>query len=174
MEEQFGHAGVVADGFAVFEGAGGKAVAGGEAGDGAGEAELAGDDFLGEIAFADEIGDDVEVRALDHIEDLAVAGFLLPEGANDLGEEVTAADFGGVLDGGGTGIGVHGGAVAEEDEGAIGLSEGVSLRHGRKTMQSRRREVERFYIGILNAVKGRSNFLLHESDGPLFHPQTVD
>lgn len=60
MQEELRHIGVIADGVAVLERARGEAGAGREVCDGAIEAEFAGDDLLGEIAFADEIGDDVD------------------------------------------------------------------------------------------------------------------
>jgi hypothetical protein len=123
---------MIADWVAILEGARGKARLGGETGEGAVETKLTGNDFLGEIAFADEIGDDVDVGALNHVKDLAEAGFLLPEGANYLTEEAAALDFIGMEEGGGAGVGIDGGTVAEEEEGAMGLIEDGSRVHKEK------------------------------------------
>ena len=77
FEEEPRHGRVDADGVGVV----GDGVA--EVGGAAGEAEFARDDVLGEVALADEIGDDVDFRGIDHAEDLAHGGFFLPEGAVD-------------------------------------------------------------------------------------------
>ena len=115
VEEEVGHAGVVPHGLAIFEG---EAIA---MGDGAIEAEFAGDDGIGEITFADEIGDEVDFIGADHVEDLAVAGFFFPEGGVDFGEDLAIDEGGGVIESGGTGIGVDRGSVADDDESAVRL-----------------------------------------------------
>ena len=90
-------------------------------GDGAIEAEFAGDDGIGEITFADEIGDEVDFIGADHVEDLAVAGFFFPEGGVDFGEDLAIDEGGGVIESGGAGIGVDRGSVADDDESAVRL-----------------------------------------------------
>lgn len=109
-----GHGGVKADWGAVGEG-----VVWG-AGDGGGEGEFAWDDFLGEVAFGDEVGDDEDDGGLDGAEGGAEVGFFFPEGDVDFFEDASAANFEGVEMGRECRFSILSGAVAEDEEGSIG------------------------------------------------------
>ncbi len=88
----------------------------GAVGDGTCEAQFAREDFAGEVAFADEVRDDVDEVALDGVEDLTHGGLFFPEGADDFCKEAAAANFIRVLMRGRAGVRVHGGTVTDEDE----------------------------------------------------------
>lgn len=61
------------------------------------EFQLARDDFLGEVALADEVRDDIDLGGVDHVDGLPHGGFFLPEANVDFGEEIAAAYFLGVI-----------------------------------------------------------------------------
>src|SRR5215218_11001990 len=75
----------VADGLLVFPG------------DWPFQAELPGDDLLGEISFGDEGGDDVDVLRLYGVEHVAHGRLLFPEALHDLVELSDPPDTGGML-----------------------------------------------------------------------------
>ena len=134
-QNQFGHRAVDANGQAVVEG---FSVDNGAR---AGELEFAGDEVLGEIAFADEIGDHVDFLGIDHVNSLAHRRLFFPEAAMDLGEEAAAADFIGVVEVGRRGIRILGGTVADDEKGAGWLGRdghaGKLARLGRNARQGK-------------------------------------
>ena len=82
----------------------------------AAEAKLAGDDFLGEVAFADEQRDHEHPRGEDAAQGLPKVGFLLPEGLAHLREEAAPAQFVGVQPCRRGGVGVDGRTVAYQHQ----------------------------------------------------------
>lgn len=110
VEQDLGHGWVTSDGVAVENGLVGSA------GDFAGEPHFARDDGLGKVAFADEVGNDIDGGRLDESENLAEARRLFPEAAEDFSEEVLVTDGCGVEGGGGAGVGIGGRSVAGKDE----------------------------------------------------------
>ena len=84
------------------------------------QAELAGDEVAGEIAFADEERCDEDARRGKHREDPLDLRFLFPERLADFGEKVTAAQFRRVLTDRRGGIGVLLRAVTQHHERGIG------------------------------------------------------
>ena len=131
-EDDGGHALVGADGGAVVKFGGGGLEPGGRRG----EAEFARDDFAGEVAFADEEGDDEDTGAAgggEFGEDGLDTGLLFPEGLADVGEKAAAAEFAGVLADGRGGLVVQDGAMAEDDQGGGGK---IIAMHGTKVAQA--------------------------------------
>lgn len=118
----------------------------------AGELELARDDVLGEIAFADEIGNHVDFIGVDHVKRLAHRGFFLPETAMDLSEKATATDLVGVVKVGRRGIRILGGTVTDDEKGAGWLGRD---RHVRKLARLGRnaRQGKFLILGALRQIK---------------------
>jgi hypothetical protein len=125
-KEQFVDALVVADGFAVFH------AFASELGDGAFQLQFPGNDGAGEVALTDEIGDDINIVSIDHVEDLAETGFFFPESAVDLSEDALFEERFSVVEGGCAGVRIDGGTMAYDEEGTVGFGE-----HGRKVVGSR-------------------------------------
>jgi len=95
----------------------------------ASELELARDDVLGEVTFADEVRNDIDFWGIDHEKRLAHGWLLFPETDVHFGKEIALTDFGSVLEVGGGGIWVFGRTVADDEESGVWLR---SKRHGRK------------------------------------------
>ena len=114
-QDQFGHGRVGAHGLAVM-----KDFAADEGG-WAGELEFPWDDVLGEIALADEIRHDVDLCGIDHIEGLAHRRFFFPETAMHFRKQATAADFIGMLEIRSRRVGIAGGSMTDDEQGAVGF-----------------------------------------------------
>ena len=97
-------------------------------GGGPGEFEFAGDDFLGEIAFADEVGNDIDFLGVDQVESFAHGRFFLPEAAVDFTKNLPISDFAGVVEVGRRGVRVLGGAVSDDEQSRIWLWRKVHAR----------------------------------------------
>jgi hypothetical protein len=82
--------------------------------------QLAGNDLLGEIAFADEEWHNENAGRENSAQDAGNARFEFPKAFDDLAEDFAAAQFIGVLIGGRAGIGVEGRAVARQNQRGIG------------------------------------------------------
>ena len=109
-QERVGHRGMKADRRAVAD----LPVA--NVRDRAVEAEFARDDLLGEVAGADEIRDDVNLRGARLPQRLAKIGFFLPETDVDLGEDAAPPQFLRMLVGGRAGIGIECRAMPEQQQ----------------------------------------------------------
>lgn len=115
LKNERGHGRVDADGVAVVNGfsvdpAGGT-----------GEFEFTGNDLLGEIPFADKVGNDVNFLGVDHVEGFAHRRFFLPKTAMDFAEDFAISNFAGVVEIGRRGVGVLGGSVSDDEQSRIGL-----------------------------------------------------
>ena len=120
-EEDVGHAGMSSDRAAVIEGLGAAALDAVELSLLFGtEAEFARNDFLGEVALADEERNNKNARGEDAAQDLGKVRLLFPECFLHLGEKAATAEFIGMAPGGEGGIGVEGGTVCGENEGGVG------------------------------------------------------
>lgn len=155
LEEELRHGRVDADGRAVVVG---FAV---DYGGGAGEIELAGDDVLGEIALGDEIGDDVDFVGIEEVGSFAEGGLFFPEAAVDFLEEILAADGVGVIEIGIGGVGIFGGTVTDDEEGAV--------RFGGKRHEGSKEQDDEFAKTKLENLLWREFFcrVVGVSDAPL-------
>ncbi len=81
VQEKLGHAVVASDRVTIFD----RLVL--DNADWTLDFQLTGNNGAGKVTFADEIGDDIDFVAIDHVQHLAKARFLFPESAVDLPEE---------------------------------------------------------------------------------------
>src|SRR5207248_9151002 len=84
--------------------------------------ELAGDNRLGEITFADEIGDEINLANrfwIEQKERIAQTRFLLPKGAVNLGKKLPTPNFSPMRQRGRDRIRIHGRAMPDNQERAV-------------------------------------------------------
>ena len=91
------------------------------AGGGTSEFEFAGDDFPGEISFADEVGNDIDFFGVDQVERFAHGGFFLPKAAVDFAKNAALTDFAGVIEIGRRRVRVLCRAMPDDEQSRIGL-----------------------------------------------------
>src|ERR1700737_864430 len=84
------------------------------------------DDYFSEVTFANKVWYDVNIIALDHSQDLSKAWFLFPKAAIDFREEPAPNDLVRMLEGWRTRIGIQGGAMTYQNEGALPFVRHVS------------------------------------------------
>ena len=84
--------------------------------------QLTWEHLLAEVAFADEIRDDVDDLAVHHLVHFAHVGLFFPEAADDFAEEAAAADGVGVQVRRCAGVRIRGGTVTDDDEGGVCVS----------------------------------------------------
>lgn len=155
FQEKFRHFRVVSDGLAVMD----RFFANG--GGCSGEFEFAGDDGSGEVTFTNKVWHHVNGRRIDHVEDLAEAGFFFPKSAVDFPKVAGVAKGCGVIEGGGAGVRVLGGTVSDDDESRFfGVGHGGSLgeesvwlrkRFGNRAVRGKNRGG----LGLFSARQGR-------------------
>jgi hypothetical protein len=90
--------------------------------EGADEFELAWDDRPGEVTFADEIRNDVDVPTVYHPEDVTERWFFFPEATDDLVEQPSPPDFFRMHEGRGARVRIERRAMAGDDESGVGMT----------------------------------------------------
>ncbi len=96
-----------------------------------GEFEFPRDDGSGEVAFTNKVWHNVDGLRVHHVENLAEAGLLFPESAVHFLEMAAIAERCGVIESGGAGVWVLGGAVSDDDESRVfGVGHGGRVRLG--------------------------------------------
>src|SRR5206468_6622865 len=102
MEQQFGHPGIVSHGFAIFNcfarATRHRSI----------KFKFSGNNYLGEITFADKVWYDVDFVVLDHPQDLSKAWLLFPEAAVHFSEQPAPDDLTRMLQGWRTRTGIQG------------------------------------------------------------------
>src|SRR5580692_3690294 len=78
-------------------------------------------DYLGEVTIADKVWHDVNIVALDHLQDLSEAWFLFPKTAINFREKAAPNNLVRMLKGWRTRIGIQRGAMTYQNEGTFPL-----------------------------------------------------
>ena len=110
----FGDAGVGADRFTQVDAL--PAIGANALGDGAGQFQLAGNHFVGDIAFRDHVRDNIYYRCFYFGHDIGDRRVSEDKAFPDFGKKASAADFRGLPDGRFIAAGIAGRAMPQEDQ----------------------------------------------------------